>query len=169
MIDHSRHNEKRGSTMSVKKSAIFFVVSMAMLVGQGCLKDPAKQKAGFVGSADKYMASQQYSEAIIQYRNALKIEPASSDIQFKLGEAYFSNAQYREAYASYKKAAELDRNNVRAQIALGKFYLVSQQFEEAVQTASDVLSRNPDQQNAAILPSNAYAGKKDTPQAIKIL
>jgi len=169
MIDQSHHNEKRGSAMSGKKSAILFVVSVAMLVAQGCLKDPAKQKAGFVGSADKYMASQQYSEAIIQYRNALKIEPASSDLQFKLGEAYFSNAQYREAYASYKKAAELDRNNVRAQIALGKFYLVSQQFEEAVQTASDVLNRNPDQQDAAILLSNAYAGKKDIPQAIKIL
>ena len=152
-----------------KAFRILVAAALMAALPVGCKKNPAEAKAQFVTSAEKYMATQEYSEAIIQYRNALKIEPSSSKLQFSLGEAYFKNSQYREAFAAYKKASELDPNNVGAQIALGKFYLVSQQFEEAIQTASGVLTKNPDQQDAAILLANAYAGKKDIPQAIKVL
>src|SRR3954470_22287187 len=96
-----------------KKNRIVIVIVIALMLAflvAGCRKDPQTKKKEFVESADSLVKQEKYADAIIQYRNALKIEPNSSDIYFRLGEAYFKNQQLREAYASYKKATELDKN-----------------------------------------------------------
>src|SRR5438270_13942790 len=102
------------------KQIVRAVVSAALfaILLLGCAKDPVKEKAKFVASAQKHMAAQEYNEAVIEFRNALKLEPASSQLQLELGDAYFKSGQYREAYLAYKKAAELDAKNVPAQLAL---------------------------------------------------
>ena len=81
-----------------RNHTLVIITLLLALVVAGCRKDPQAQKAEFTASGDKLMASQKYSDAIIQYRNALKIDPYSSVLFFKLGEAYFRNAQLREAF-----------------------------------------------------------------------
>lgn len=149
------------------KFAIVLLLAVALLAG--CFKDPAKQKADYLASAEKYVASEQYGEAIIQYRNALKLTPTDAKTQFKLGDAYFKNGQLREAFLSYRKAGELDPNMSAAKLAVAKFYLVTQQFQEALQVTSEVLKKEPDNVDAILTQASAFAGKKDIPQSIKIL
>src|SRR5437868_9705563 len=111
--------------MKLEKTArILLFALFASLAITGCKQDPEKQKAAFVSSAEKLVAEEKYSDAIIQYRNALKIDPKSSTINFSLGEAYFRNGQMREAFGAYRKATDLDPNNAKAQLATGRFYLV---------------------------------------------
>ena len=47
-----------------------------------------KTKAEAVQTAEKYMAAGEYGKAIIEYKNALKVEPRSAELQYKLGQAY---------------------------------------------------------------------------------
>src|SRR3954470_3790521 len=153
-----------------KKNRIVIIVALCLAVlVAGCRKDPETKKKEFVESADSLVKQEKYADAIIQYRNALKIDPNSSDIYYRLGDAYFKNQQLREAYASYKKSSELDKNNVLAQLAVGRFLLVTQQFNDVIQLGSDLLAKNPDNIDAALLVANGYAGKKDVAQGIKIL
>src|SRR5437899_6417969 len=157
---------KRGHKMFSKRSCLLAVSALTLFAMMGCTADPAKQKSEFVASAEKFMAAAKYSDAVIQYRNALKIEPNSSPLNSSLGDAYFRNGQLREAFLAYKKATEIDPSNVGAQISMSHFYLVTQQFEEAMQIASTILTKNPDNIEASLVLANGFAGKKDTPHAI---
>jgi len=149
-------------------SWMILAAMMALLVS-GCKKDPAKAKLEFVESAEKYIAEQKWNEAIIQYRNALKIDPTSSELQVSLAEAYMRNQQYREAFAAYKRAAELDPNNAKAQLALVRFYLIVKQPDEALQIVQKVREKDPNNLDAALLEASAFAGKNDRQQAMKIV
>jgi tetratricopeptide (TPR) repeat protein len=153
------------------RKSFALAASLVLAIGflAGCKKDPAKAKSEFMASAETYMAEERYSEAIIQYRNALKLEPSSSTIHSALAEAYFKNNQFREAFSSYKKAAELDPNNQKAQMALARFYLVTKQYEDVIQLTQAQIDRNPDDTEAIILNASAYAAKKDMAQATKVL
>src|SRR4051812_21683242 len=142
---------RRGHTMLSKKSVLVFISALMLFSMLGCTADPAKQKSEFVASAEKAMAAGKFSDAVIQYRNALKIEPNSSSLNNSLGDAHFKNGQLREAFLAYKKATELDPNNVTAQISMSHFYLVTQQFEEATQIASSILAKNPDNVEASLV------------------
>src|SRR5437868_9271489 len=107
------------------KKFLLLILSATMLFAiLGCTADPAKQKSDFVASAEKFMAAGKYSDAVIQYRNALKIEANSSVLNNSLGDAHFRNGQLRESFLAYKKATELDPANATAQLSMARFYLV---------------------------------------------
>src|SRR6266478_7112994 len=127
-----------------KMSAILITVACLVFAIAGCKADPAKQKAAFLESGNKYVASGQFSEAIIQYKNALKIDGNSADLNYKLAEAYFQNQQYRESFLSLRKATDIDPNHVPALLLMGRFYLVTQQFQDALQSATTILQKHPD-------------------------
>jgi len=73
------------------------IVLLALVVG-GCR---TKSKSELIQNAAKYMAAGEYGKAIIEYRNALKIEPQSAELQYKLGDAYSRNGQLEEGFLSF--------------------------------------------------------------------
>src|SRR5438309_10653333 len=97
-----------------KNRIVVIVALMVALFAAGCRKDPETKKKEFIASGDQLMTAEKYADAIIQYRNAAKIDPNSSAVFFKLRDVYFKNAQLREAFGSYKKSIELDTNNIEA-------------------------------------------------------
>ena len=87
--------------MRVRKRASLgfplLIVLLALVVG-GCR---TKSKSELIQNAAKYMAAGEYGKAIIEYRNALKIEPQSAELQYKLGDAYARNGQLEEGFLSF--------------------------------------------------------------------
>lgn len=154
---------------SLKHKATYTLLFLLLLSFAGCTRDPIKRKSAFVASAEKYVAAGKYDEAIIQYRNALKIDPNSSALYYSLGEAYTRNQQYREALLSFKKSTELDPANTDAKLALAKFYLVAKQNNDSIQLLNEILQKKPDDDEGHLLLADAYAGKGDMTQAMKIL
>ena len=60
-----------------RPSRLWMVLLLAGLVAAaGCARSPEAQKARHLERGDKYFAREQYQEAIIEYRNVLRIEPA---------------------------------------------------------------------------------------------
>jgi tetratricopeptide (TPR) repeat protein len=143
----------------------------ALLLGllAGCSKDPAKQRSQFEASAKQYMEQEKYNEAIIEYRNALKLMPTSSDLQTQLAEAYLKNGQLREAFAAYNKAAELDPSNRTAQLSIAKIYLIAGKPDDAIQLATAQRIKHPDDVDFGIVLASAFAAKRDLSEAIKIM
>ena len=145
------------------------VVILFVLVGVSCRTDPAKSKSELVQSAEKYIAADEYGKAIIEYRNALKIEPRSAELYCKVAQAYFSNGQSQEGLLAYRRALDLAPDYIPAQLALGQIALAAEQYDEAMKYARAVLEKNPDQSDARMLLAAAYAGKKNLPEAARIL
>jgi tetratricopeptide (TPR) repeat protein len=49
-----------------------------------CSKDPEVAKREYVRSGDAYVAKKQYKEAIIEYRNAVQLDPRYGEARAKL-------------------------------------------------------------------------------------
>src|SRR5579859_5940937 len=156
---------------SMQRTKLFLSVTALLIVSLavGCTTDPAKKKAQFTASAEKYYQQRQYSDAAIQYRNALKIDPRSAELHYQLGRTLISNQQYREAVLEYQRAREANPNYAPAQIALGQIALLSNQFDEADKFSGQILSKDPDNKDAVLLHATTLAAKKDFDGAQRVL
>src|SRR2546428_4652275 len=66
------------------------VCVLAVLVAvTGCARSPEAQKARHLDRGDKYFARGQYREAIIEYRNVLRVEAANVRVTRQLGLAHY--------------------------------------------------------------------------------
>src|SRR5881628_1533125 len=58
----------------------WMVLLLALLLAMmGCARSPEAQKARHLARGDKYFAHAQYREAVIEYRNVLRFEPAKTE------------------------------------------------------------------------------------------
>ena len=67
------------------------------VVAVGCAADPESAKQAFVKSGDGYVAEKKFSEAIIQYKNAIQKDPKSGEARRKLAEAYLQSGDVPNA------------------------------------------------------------------------
>ena len=81
-----------------------------------CGANPSKQKAEFLASGEKYAKAGKYQEAVIQYRNAIAIDPRSAAAHYRLALAYMELKVPQQAYQEFLSAAELDPANTDAQL-----------------------------------------------------
>jgi tetratricopeptide (TPR) repeat protein len=145
-------------------------VAAALVLGAllaGCSKDPVKTAERYTASGDAYVARQQYKEAIIEYRNALKATPSAAAVRFKLGSAYEQSGDPVNAYAEYARAADLEPRNVQAQLRAGTLLLVAREFKAARTRAELALAADPNFAPAHILLGNAMAGLNETAPALR--
>ena len=133
-----------------------------------CSRDPEAVKHEHFAKGNAYAASKQYAEAILEYRNALKIDPRFGAARYQLAEAYAANNDMRNAYGEYIRAADLSPENEEAQLKTGNLLLVGRRFTDARQRARVVLERNPQSLPALLLLGNALAGLRDLENAVAV-
>ena len=131
-----------------------------------CRSNPTTTKAQHIERGDAYLAEKKINEAIIEYRNAVNIDPRAGEARTKLGEAYFENRDLRNAFGEFVRAADLMPDNAEAQIRAGQVLLLVGQFEDAKTRADKVLANDAKNVTAQILRGNALAGLKDIDGAL---
>ena len=108
--------------------------------------------------ANDFMAQSRVDDAIIEYRNALNIDPKRGDVRTKLGDAYVAKQDIGGAFREYIRAADLLPDDAAAQIRAGNFLLLARKFEDAQTRANNALKKDPNNLDATILLGNALAG-----------
>ena len=73
------------------------LLTVGLLVGAGCSRSPEAQKARYLERGDTYAAREQYREAILEYRNVLRLEPANLRATKQLGLLYNQLGEYAQA------------------------------------------------------------------------
>ena len=107
-----------------------------------------------------------YSEAIIEYRNAVQKDPKSGEARQKLANAYAKVGDTPNAYREYLRAADLLPDNIDVQMKAGAYQLLTGQFEDAKTRAQKLLTSHPTSVDAQILLGNSLAGLKDLDGAV---
>src|SRR5687767_7973136 len=92
------------------------VVFAGLLLASACSKDPAVRKQEFLQSGNKYFEAKQYRHAIIEYRNAVQIDPTFGAARARLAEAYALNGEPVRALQEYVRAADLLPKNLEVQL-----------------------------------------------------
>src|SRR2546426_5516419 len=120
------------------------VCVLAVLVAvAGCARSPEAQKARHLDRGDKYFARGQYREAIIEYRNVLRVEPANVRVIRQLGLAHYQLGEAGSAFDYLEKAHGLGPPNVEGRQKLAAVYLFGGRLAEAQREAALLLRQDP--------------------------
>ena len=98
--------------MSTAKKRITIVSGLILLVLflGSCAKDPEKAKAKYLASGQSYMKKGNYSDAALEFRNALRLDPRFVDAYYQLAQADLAQHDWRAAYLSLDQAIAIDAN-----------------------------------------------------------
>ncbi len=126
----------------------------------GC-SNPERARQLYLENGNRYFSEQKYSEALIEYRNSIKEDPAFGEARRALAETYFKLGQPERGFKEYMRAADLLPERADVQVKAGNLLLLSGAFDEAKQRAEKVLAQNPKDVGAQVLLGNALGGLQD--------
>ena len=153
--------------MRIRLSQSRSALLLALVLCAACSRDPEAKAAGYVASGDGYVARQQFPQAVLEYRNAIKARPDWAEPHYKLAKAYEASGEPVKAYQEYARTADLEPANVDAQLKAGTLLLEGGEFEMARTRAELALKAAPASAPAHILMGNALAGLNDTAKAVR--
>ena len=126
-----------------------------------------KEKGEYLASGKRFAAEKKFDEAIVEYRNALRLDNGFGEARWRLAQAYEETENFAGALREYVRAADLLPDNVEVQVKAATHLLLSRQFTDAKARADKALAKDPKNAEAFIVRANATAGLKDLPGAIK--
>src|SRR6266511_1325053 len=147
--------------MRPTSTALSSVLLSLLLLAQACSRDPERAKQDYFKSGNQYFDEKKYSEAAIQYSNALKQDPQFGEARYKLAQSYAQIGNVAAAYGEYLRAADLMPDDRDVQIKAATILLLTGQFVDAQTRARRVLTQDPDSVTGLIVLGNALAHLKD--------
>src|SRR4029450_10843972 len=127
------------------------LLAVGLLVVAGCSRSPEAQKARYLERGDKYAAREQYREAILEYRNVLRLDPANAHAMRQLGLLHNQLGEFAQAFRFLLKAQELTADDNEVRLKLGGIYLLAGKPDEAREEATSVLAKEPNNVDALAL------------------
>jgi putative PEP-CTERM system TPR-repeat lipoprotein len=144
----------------------FSLLALIAITAAGCSRSPEVTKQHYFASGNRYFERKKFREAIVEYRNAIKIDPRFGEARLKLAASYLQTGDIGNSLREQVRAADLLPANNDAQIEAGNLLLLTGRFEDAKARASRVLESDASSVDAQILLGNALAGLKDFDGAI---
>ncbi len=138
------------------------VFLMIALVLAGCSRSPEAKKARYLERGNRYFKQEQYREAILEYRNVLRIDQKEPAATRQLGLAYYQLGQYGLSFRYLTQAQQLDPENTDVRLKLASIYVLGGRPDDASSQVDAVLKKDPGNLDALVL----FAGAANTPQEI---
>lgn len=144
-----------------------FAAGLALVAAAACT-DPAVKKANHLKKGDALLAQNKPTEAVLEYKNALKIDRRFGEARYHLAGAYEKSGN-PQAAEEYLRAAELLPDRADVQLKAASLLLKATQFEQARKHADLAIKADPKSMEARIVHAYALAGIKDIDGAVKEL
>src|SRR5215831_14046210 len=119
----------------------FFLSFIALLLS--CSIDPNSRKINYLRSGEDYYRRGRFQEAVIQFQNAVQIDPNFAEAHYQLARSYISLKNTEAAYRSLMEVVTLDPKNFDAQLQLGTILVANKEFDQAEAAAKRVLAADP--------------------------
>jgi putative PEP-CTERM system TPR-repeat lipoprotein len=135
---------------------------VGMVVAAGCSRSPEVRKSRHLERGDSYAARQQYREAVLEYRNVLRIDPTNERAVRQLGVVHYELGELAQAFRYLLKAEELAPDALDIRVKLGAIYFLGDKPQEARRHLVFVLEKEPKHLDALVL----LAGMATTPETV---
>lgn len=141
------------------------VIAPLILTAGACAGPTAGE---FIRRGDDQRAAQRYAAAAIEYRNAIKRDPASAEPQRKLAGTYAQHGKLAEAYRWYLSAIDLDAADVDSRLAASRLLFAAGRFDGAQWLAGQALAREPGNVEARSLAERALTRLRRVDEAVAL-
>ena len=138
------------------------VFLMIALVLAGCARTPEAKKARYLERGNRYFKQEQYREAILEYRNVLRLDQKEPAATRQLGLAHYQLGQFGLAFRYLTQAQQLDPDNTEVRLKLASIYVLGGRPDDATAQVEEVLKKEPGNLDALVL----FAGAANTPREI---
>jgi tetratricopeptide (TPR) repeat protein len=128
---------------------------------------PAVRVARYLVRAERHIRQEQLREAVIEYRNVLRVAPGHRLAVRQLGLVHFQLGELRPAFPYLLAAKERDPGDLPIRLMLGRVYLMGNAPANARQEAAFVLEREPRNADALVLLSGASRTPEEIDTAIR--
>lgn len=145
------------------------LLMVGVLAAAGCSRSPEAQKARYLERGDKYHAKEQYREAILEYRNVLRLDPANARATKQLGLAHYQLGEPGQAFRYLLKAQELTPEDREVRLKLGGLYYLAGKRDEARQEVAFVLGKDPHNLDALALLADTSTAPEEVDATIRRL
>ena len=142
--------------MRLQTPPLLLALAAIAALALACQSDEAKL-ADFLERGKQALDSEQYEEAVIEYRNVLQIDPNNAEAHFALAKSYTQLQKLKEAYWELHESVRLDPDNREARVSYAQFSLIARDYDEVLAQADAILEREPSFAAAYTLRGQAIA------------
>jgi tetratricopeptide (TPR) repeat protein len=114
-----------------------------LLTIAGCSRDPQVRKQKYFQSGQRYFEQGKYPEAIIQFSNAIQVDPRFGDAQYQLARSYLKMEHWRQAYDTLTRTLELRPDNYQARLDLANLLIAAHDPKQAQEHTNILLEKQP--------------------------
>ena len=153
-------------------SSVIVVVGIALISMSCSLTSNEDKKAKHRERGLAYFEQEKFSEALIEFKNVVQIDPKDADGHYRLALIYLKMGglpNLQAAFAELTRATELDPANRDAQLKLGAMYLIGSKPEKALEHANVILTSTPQDVEGLVLKGQSLIGEKDYAKGIEEL
>lgn len=126
-------------------------VALALLAGAACSSNPRAAARAFTTSGKRYLAQKKYSQASIQFRNALQREPKNWDVRFLLAVSEFRLGDLPAYYRDLRAVIAAEPSFAPARLDMAALDIEGDQTLLAQQEINSVLAKDPGNERASLL------------------
>jgi putative PEP-CTERM system TPR-repeat lipoprotein len=152
--------------MRIRNCISGLVVALVLCSAAGCRRDPDAAKRTYLESGNRYYEQKRFGEAVVEFRNAVNVDPSFGEAYERLSEALIESSDVPGAARALLRAADLLPNRVDLQLKAGNLLLLAGRFDDARVRADKVIAAEPKNIPAQILRANALAGLRDLERAL---
>ena len=138
---------------------------IAVLLLAAC-SSPEERFSEHMRRGEGYAEQERWSEARIEYWNALKIDPDFADAHFKMGEALMRLSQFRDARWEYQESIRLAPDRIEWRIKLAELLILFNANEDGLEQIAAVLELDPENVDALVLRGVALAREGRSEEAL---
>ncbi len=144
---------------NTRAATVFLLIALVLV---GCARTPEAKKARYLERGNRYFKQEQYREAILEYRNVLRLDQKEPAAIRQLGLAHYQLGQLGLAFRYLSQAQQLEPDNAEVRLKLASIYVLGGRPDDATAQVEEVLKKEPGNLDALVL----FAGAANTPREI---
>jgi tetratricopeptide (TPR) repeat protein len=142
----------------------FLLVTIVVLVS--CSRDPVVRRQKYFQSGQRYFEKGKFREALIEFTNAVKVDPNYAEAHYQLAETYLHLQRGDLASQEFARTIELQPDNFTARVEMTNLLILSRNFADAQQQIFLLTQQKPNDPVVHSLESSLLAGQGNLQGAI---
>jgi tetratricopeptide (TPR) repeat protein len=125
--------------------------------------------ADFVSRGDRLLSEKDPVRALLEYKNALQLDPKHATAMLGMGKAYLAQREYSKAYSAFKSAVQADPALDEARLQIATLLVLGKEPQKALDELIQLKDQDANGQQADIIRARALIILNRPQEAVEVL